>query len=143
MNATQGLVKSYKCDAPITAQYSAVVVGTSGSSPGYANCTLPAGANAKGFLGIALETQSVAGRGVAVQKNAIARAIANGAIAAGDRCIIASAAGDVKSVEALIAAGLENPATEYYVVGRAEEPAVNGQIFALWLLPETVALAVS
>lgn len=139
MNATQGLVKAYITENTSTTQYAAVIVGANADG----NCRLPTAANQAGFLGITLESQVVAGRGVAVQKSGIARAVANGSIARGDRCVIASVAGDVKSAETLIAAGLENPATEYNVVGRAEETAVTGQVFALWLTPETVALALS
>ena len=58
--------------------------------------------------------------------------------------VIASAAGDVKSVESTIAAGLETPATEWNVVGRAENTTVNtGDTVYVFVLPETVPLAAS
>jgi hypothetical protein len=141
VNATQGLVKSYRCDnvGGIT-QYAAVVV--SATTDG--NCRLPTATNVPGFLGFTLELQPNQFKAVATQKSGIARAVANGAIARGDRCVIATAAGDVKSVEAIIAAGpLDATPTEYNVVGRSEETAVTGQIFAIWICPETVALAAS
>lgn len=138
MNASPGITKTYLVEAAVT-QYAAVVVGANADG----NCKLPAAANAAGFLGFTLEGQSNVGKGIAVQKNGIARAVANGTITRGDRLIIASNTGDVKSAETEIAAGLENPAKELNVVGRAEESAVNGQTFAVWVTPETVPLAVS
>jgi hypothetical protein len=138
VNASQGLVKSYKVDVSAT-QYQAVVAGATGN--GY--CKTPAAANAPGFLGFTLEPQPNAGKGVAVQKTGIARAVANGNIAYGDRCAIASNAGDVASEEAAVAAALAAAATVINIVGRAEESAVAGQIFAIWIEPESVALAVS
>jgi hypothetical protein len=140
MNATQGLVKSYITENASTTQYAAVIVGANADG----NCRLPTAANQAGFLGFTLESQQVAGRGVATQKSGIARASANGAISRGDRCVIATSAGDVKSVESTIGAGpLDASPTEYNVVGRAEETAVAGQIFAIWITPETVPLAAS
>lgn len=141
MNATQGLIKAYRVDnAGGVTQYAAVVAS---SVPTNGNCSLPGALNAPRFLGFTVEAQPNQYKGVAVQKTQIARATANGTIAYGDRLIIATAAGDVKSVEAQIAAGLQNPAIVYNVVGRAEESAVAGQVFAVWVQPETVALAVS
>jgi hypothetical protein len=143
MNATQLLVKAYQVDnAGGVTQYAAVVVNA--STDGKSHCKLPTAANVPGFLGFTLEAQPNQYKGAAVQKSGIARATANGTIAYGDRLVIASTAGDVKSVEATIAAGpLDATATEYNVVGRAEESAVNGQIFGVWITPETVTLAVS
>jgi hypothetical protein len=138
MNATQGLVKSYVTENASTTQYAAVVQGSTADG----NCKLPAGANAQGFLGITLEPQSAAGRAVAVQKNGIARAMANGTIARGDAVAIASAAGDLASVQTIVAAAPGAASCEY-VVGFAEESAVNGQIFAVWINPQIVKTAVS
>jgi len=140
MNATQTLVKAYRIEnAGGVGQYVAVVQGSNADG----NCQIPAAANAPRFLGITLEAQPNQLKGVAVQKEGIARATAHGAIARGDRLSIGSNAGDLASYETLIAAGLESPATEYNVVGYAEEGAVAGQIFAVWLHPHTVALAAS
>jgi len=138
MNATQGLVKAYVTETATTNQYCAVVQGSSADG----NCKMPAAANAQGFLGITLEPQTVAGRAVAVQKNGIARAIANGSITRGDAVAIASAAGDLASVQSIVAAAPGSASCEY-VVGFAEESAVNGQIFAVWLNPMIVKTAVS
>ena len=140
MNATQGLVKAYITEAAVT-QYMAVVQGANADG----NCAAPGAANAAGFLGFTLEPVVTAniGKGVAVQKSGIARAVANGGITRGDRCVIASSAGDVASAEAAIAGtvtGAGAVVTEN-VVGRAEETAINGQIFAIWITPESVALA--
>jgi len=140
MNASSGaLVKSYKIEnAAGVTQYAAVVQGANADG----NCKLPTAANAKGFLGFTLEAQPNQLKGVAVQKTGIARAVANGAITRGDRLAIASVAGDVKSVEAIVTAG-PGIASTNEVVGRAEESAVTGQIFAVFVNPETVPIAVS
>lgn len=130
--------KGYKIDGPVT-QYQAVVA----SSVTSGNVMSPAAANAGKFMGVTTEARPTAGMGVDVQKMGQVRVVANGAITQGDRLVIASAAGDVKSVETLIAVGTESPATEYNVVGRAETAAINGQIFFMWIGPETVPLALS
>jgi hypothetical protein len=139
MNASNGLVKSYKIDdAAGVGQYVVVVQGANDGC-----CKKPAAANAKGFVGVTLEAQANQNKGVAVQKTGIARAVANGAITRGDRLQIASNAGDVKSVEASIpAAGIGGAAT-YEVVGRAEVSAANGDVFSFFIQPETVCVAVS
>jgi hypothetical protein len=140
MNATRGLEKAYYIEnAAGVGQYVAVVQGANAEG----NCQIPTAANAPRFLGITTETQPNQLKAVAVQKSNIARAIAHGTIARGDRVCIGSNAGDLASYEALIAAGLETPATEYNVVGYAEESAIAGQVFAVWLQPHTVALAQS
>jgi len=138
MNATQGLVKSYLVEAAVT-QYQAVVQGANADG----NCANPGAANAAGFLGFTLEPQANVGKGAAVQKSGIARAVANGGITRGDRVAIASNAGDVSSVEAAIAGTVTGAGAviTYNVVGRAEETAVNGQIFAVWITPESAPLA--
>lgn len=138
MNATQGLVKAYVTETATTPQYAAVVQGANADG----NCAMPGAANAQGFLGITLESQSAVGRGVAVQKTGIARAIANGSITRGDAVAIASTAGDLASVQTVVAAAPGTASCEY-VVGFAEESAVNGQIFAVWLNPQIVKTAVS
>jgi hypothetical protein len=96
------------------------------------------------FLGVTLEAQATQYKGVAVQKSGIARVLGHGVITRGDRVAIYSSAGDVYSVEALIAAiTVGGAATLWNVVGRAEESAVDGQVLAVWLVPETVINPVS
>jgi len=138
MNASQGLVKAYRIeDAAGVLQYVAVVNGAADG-----NCKKPAAANAQGFLGFTLEAQPNQYKGVAVQKSGIARATANGSITRGDAVAIATSAGDVKSVQAVVSAGPGTASTNY-VIGSAEESAVNGQTFAVWVNPGVVAIAAS
>jgi hypothetical protein len=140
MNATQGLVKSYRIDdAAGVAQYVAVVQGSSDGT-----CAKPGGGDVAKFLGVTLEAQASQYKGVAVQKNGIARVLGHGVITRGDRVAIYSSTGDVYSVEALCAAiTVGGAATLWNVVGRAEESAVDGQVLAVWLAPETVINPVS
>jgi len=140
MNATQGLIKAYRVDnAGGVTQYAAVVAST---VPTNGNCKLPAAANAVGFLGFTVEAQPNQYKACAVQKTGIARAVAGGTIAYGDRVVINGTLGDVKSAEAAIVAGAGTYGAQN-VVGRAEESAVAGQIFAVWICPETIIQPVS
>ena len=119
-------------------QYVIVVQGANDGG-----CKKPTAANAKGFLGVAIEAQPTQNKSVAVQKTGIARAVANGAITRGDRLQIASNTGDVKSAEAAIpAAGIGTAAT-LEILGRAEVSAANGDVFTFFIQPETVCIAVS
>jgi hypothetical protein len=135
MNATQGLVKAYRIDdAAGVAQYVAVVHGANDGC-----CKKPTGGDVAGFLGITLEAQATQNKGVAVQKSGIARVLGHGVITRGDRLAIYGATGDVYSVEALIAAiTIAGSAVLFNVIGRAEESAVDTQVLAVWLQPETV-----
>jgi hypothetical protein len=120
-------------------QFVAVVAGAEDGG-----CALPAGANAAKFLGFTQTAQATQNKAVSVRRLGVSAAVANGPINFGDRLVVASAAGDVKSVESTIAAGLETPATEWNVVGRAENTTVNtGDTVYVFVLPETVPLAAS
>jgi hypothetical protein len=141
---TKGAVQifdfSYTIDnAAGVGQFVAVVQGA-----GDGTCKLPTGANAAGFLGFTQATQTRQNQPVSVRRLGISAAIANGAIARGDRLAIATNAGDVMSVETIIAAGLKTPAAEYNLVGTAENTVANaGDIVYVYLRPETVPLAAS
>jgi hypothetical protein len=135
---TLGLTKSYPIENVAgVGQYVCVVQGAADH-----NCKLPTAANAAGFLGVTAEAQPNQYKGVSVCKTQIIRVVANGAITRGDRLVIASAAGDVKSVEALITAA-PGTAAVYNVVGQAEISAVNGDIFPMFITPFVVNVAVS
>ena len=75
-------------------------------------------------------------------KHGLARATAGGAITRGDRLVIESASGKVKSVEAQIAAGPGVVAT-LNIVGLAEDSAVAGDVFPVWIAPSTVIIPAS
>lgn len=87
-------MESFYGDAVIP-QYAAVVQGTSDY-----HATLPAAANAAGFLGAALDGNEAAGESVPVVMMGTAWMPASGAIAAGDLLIIANAQGQIEAVGA-------------------------------------------
>lgn len=138
MNQSQGLVKAYKIeDAAGVGQYVAVVQGAADGG-----CKKPTAANAAGFLGATLEPQTRQGKGVAVGKGGILRMVANGAVTRGDRVAIASAAGDVASVEATVIHA-PGAASVVNVIGIAETSADDKDIFPVWIAPCVVNIAVS
>ena len=140
MGQTIGLVKSYPIEnASGVNKYCCVVQGAADG-----NCKLPTAQNAKGFLGVTVESQPNQYRGVPVcRAGSIYSMTAGGTIARGDRVAINSAAGDVYSVEALIEAAPSGTAAQYHVVGRAEVSAVAGDIFPVFIEDYTVNLAAS
>jgi len=120
-------------------QYAAVVCG---ANDGFA--ALPAGQNAAGFLGITQNqvtqsSQANCQTSVSVRKLGVAWAVSNGAINYGDHLIIASAVGDVMSVEATIQAGTNGLLN---VIGKAESSATaSGQPVFVWLDPQVIPAA--
>lgn len=135
---TQALLKSYRIEdaAGVNAQV-CVVQGANDNG-----CKKPAAANAVAFLGVTTETQAKQNKGVAVQKGGIAWVKAQGTITRGDRLVIGSSAGDVKSAEALIIAA-PGSASVQNIVGQAEASAVVGDTFPMWITPFVVNIAVS
>jgi hypothetical protein len=133
-----GLSRAYKIDDAAGVLIFICVVQGAGDG----TCKKPAAANAAGFLGVTLEAQPNQNRGVTVCKEGIVRVVAQGTIARGDRLAIGSAAGDVKSVEALIVAA-PGAASVQNVIGQAEASAVAGDIFQMWIKPFVVNIAVS
>jgi hypothetical protein len=126
-------------DAAGVAQFVAVVQGASDGS-----CKKPTAANAAGFLGFAKTAQAKQYKGVSVARMGVARAIGNGAIARGDRLNIASNAGDVQSVEAVIAGITAGAAALYNVVGTAENSTTtSGDVVYVKIDPATVIVPVS
>lgn len=135
---TIGLVKAYKIDdAAGVGQYVAVVHGANDGC-----CKKPTTANAAGFLGVTLEAQANQNKGVSVCKSGIVRVKANGVITRGDRVAIASAAGDVASVEATIVHA-PGTASVTNVIGVAEVTAADKDIFPMLIQPFVVNVAVS
>ncbi len=100
-------------------------------------CKLPTAQNAAGFLGVTIESQPNQNRGVGVCRLGVFNMLAGGTIARGDRVGINSAAGDVRSVEALIIASPMGNAV-IHVVGRAEVAAVSGDLFPVMIQDYTV-----
>lgn len=137
--STYVMDKAYTIDdAAGVGQYIAVVCGAADGG-----CKKPGGANAAGFLGFTQEAQSKQNKGVAVRKLGISRAIAAGAIAAGDRVNIADNTGKVASVEAVVVAA-PGTATRQEVIGKAETTAANsGDIVYVFIAPQIVSIAVS
>lgn len=120
-------------------QFAAVVQGANDSS-----CKLPTAQNAAQFLGFTQAAQSHQNGSVPVMRLGISPAIGKGAITRGDHVAINSATGDVYSVEAAVASGLNNPAKVFNVVGTAENSTANdGDIVYVYIKPELIALAVS
>lgn len=138
MNATQGLVKSYKIDdAAGVGQYVAVVCGANDGC-----VKKPAGADAAGFVGVTIESQTNQNKGVAVQKSGIVRVKAAGTITRGDRLAINGVLGDVKTIEAIVVAA-PGTASVRNIIGIAEASAVVGDTFPMWIQPSVVNIAVS
>jgi len=106
---------------------------------------MPSGANAPKFAGFTQAPSagtafnppySTSFNKVSVRKIGASMAISNGAISYGDRLIIASAAGDVISVESELEAGT-NPLL--FVIGTAESSASgSGQPISVWIDPQVV-----
>jgi hypothetical protein len=130
--------KTYTIDNASVTQFAAVVQGASDGS-----CALPGAQNATHFLGFTQAKQANQNAGVAVRRLGISAAIGHGAIARGDRVAIYSAAGDVYSVEATVAAGA-GTASVTNVIGRAENTtANNGDVVYVWIEPAEISLAAS
>jgi len=120
-------------------QFAAVVQGASDSS-----CKLPTAQNAAQFLGFTQASQANQNGSVPVMRLGISAAVAGGAINRGDHVAINSTAGDVYSVETVVASGVNNPAKAFNVVGTAENTVANvGDIVYVYIKPELIALAVS
>jgi hypothetical protein len=120
-------------------QFAALVQGASDGS-----VKLPTAQNAAQFIGFAQANQTHQNGSVPVMRLGISAAIAGGAISRGDHVAINSTAGDVYSVEAAVASGLNNPAKVFNVVGTAENTVANaGDIVYVYIKPELIALAVS
>jgi hypothetical protein len=120
-------------------QFLAVVQGAADGS-----VKLPTAQNAAQFLGFTQASQAYQNGSVPVMRLGISPAVAGGAISRGDHVAINSAAGDVYSVEAAVASGLNNPAKVFNVVGTAENTVANvGDIVYVYIKPELIALAVS
>ncbi len=131
-------VKTYKIeDAAGVGQYVAVVQGATDGG-----CKKPTAADVAGFVGVTTEAQANQNKGVSVCKLGIVRVVAGGTITRGDRLAINSAAGDVKSVEAIITAA-PGTASVRNVIGTAEASAVSGDIFPMHIAPYSVNIAVS
>jgi hypothetical protein len=138
MNASTVLLKAYIIeDAGGADAFLALVHGANAGG-----CKKPTGANAVRFLGFSAERITASGRAISVAKHGIARATAGGTIARGDRLIIGGVDGKVTSAEALIAAGPGIAAT-FNVVGTAEDSAVAGDVFPVWVAPSTVIVPAS
>lgn len=90
--AQQVLVESFYGDVVIP-QYAAVVQGTADY-----HVTLPAAANAAGFIGVALDSNEAAGESVPVVIMGTVWVPAAGAITAGNALVIANATGQVEAV---------------------------------------------
>lgn len=124
---TLGLVKAYRIENSTgVAKFCCVVQGAADG-----NCKLPTAQNVAGFVGVTTEAQANQWKGVAVAKSGIFDVIAGGTITRGDRLGINSAAGDVRSIEALIIAAPNGTAAIYHVVGKAEVSAVAGDQFPM------------
>jgi hypothetical protein len=120
-------------------QFLAVVQGAADGS-----CKLPTAQNAAQFLGFTQASQGNQNGSVPVMRLGISPAVAGGAISRGDHVAINGAIGDVYSVEAAVASGLNNPAKVFNVVGTAENTVANaGDIVYVYIKPELIALAVS
>lgn len=103
-----------------TAQYAAVVVGSTAE-----HCNLPSGAKVGKVLGI-LQDAPPSGSAARVRKLGISRAKAGATIAAGEHLEIAGNTGKLQPYTL----GESNGC-----VGIAEEAAVNGDIFNIFVLP--------
>ncbi len=134
--ATYVLDKTYSIDsAGGVNTFTAVAAG---SADGH--CALPSGAN-KVCLGITQENQTTQGENVVVRKYGISRAVAAGAIAAGDYVEIANAQGQLQASDLTTVPGT---ATLHNVVGIAESSATQaGDVFFVFLLPSPVVVPVS
>jgi len=124
---------TYDAAAPV-GQYVACVAGADGFA------ALPAGQNAPGFLGVSVvQGSGPAGTSpsrVSLRKLGIVLVVSNGAVNFGDHLIIASAAGDVMSVEAQIQAGTNGLLN---VIGTAESSAAGpGQLIGMCISPQVV-----
>jgi hypothetical protein len=133
-----GLVAAYKMEDAAGVGNAIVVV--QGATDG--GCKKPTAANAAGFLGVTIEAQPNQNKNVAVCKTGIVRVTANGAITRGDRLVIGSAVGDVKSIESVITAA-PGAASVQNVIGQAEVSAAAGDIFPMMINPFLVNIAVS
>jgi phage tail sheath gpL-like len=120
------LDKTYReTDAAGVGVYCAVVQGTSDG-----DCKLPTAAN-QYAVGITQEAQPKQNENVQVRKAGISRAIAHGAISAGQPVEIASSAGDLQAAS-LSGSG----STLHHVVGFAESSATNaGDYLFVFLCP--------
>lgn len=134
--ATYVLDKTYAIDTTGgVATYTAVVPG---STDGH--CALPGGANQL-CLGITQESQPNKGENVAVRKYGISRAIAAGAISAGQYVEIANAQGQLQASNLTTVPG---SATLHNIVGIAESSTTNaGDIFFVFLTPCPTVVPVS
>ena len=86
--------KSYRVNATGGIPANRIVV----QGPADGECTLPAGPNAPGILGVTVHSQTENGRMVSVRKAGIAEVTAAGPIAVGTPVNIHSASGKVKAV---------------------------------------------
>ncbi len=117
------LTKAYRIEDAAGVGVSVCVVF--GANDG--GCKKPTAANAAGFLGVTREDQPTQNKSVAVDKKGIVPVYYGGNVTRGDRLVINSAAGDVKSVEALITAA-PGTAAIFNIVGKAEMSGVAGDL---------------
>lgn len=103
-----------------SSQYAAVVVGSVAET-----CNLPSGAKVGKVLGI-LQNQPISGSAARVRKVGISKGKAGATIAAGDHLEIAAATGTLQPYTNAESNGS---------VGIAEEAAVDGDVFEVFVLP--------
>ena len=109
------LDKSYRCASPNILARRAVVRHS--LSPN--SVSIPPAANAGGFAGVTVHSQTEVGRAISVRKLGIAEVVAAGPIAVGAPVNIADNTGRVKAVS-------EAAGTKVEVIGFAETAAVSG-----------------
>jgi hypothetical protein len=138
MGQSQAFVKSYTIDdAAGVGQYVVVVQGAANGG-----CKKPAAANDAGFLGVTIEAQPNQNKSVPVQKGFVVRVKYGGTITRGDRLVINSSAGDVKSAEALVTAA-PGSASVQNVIGMAEIDGSSGDVGLMNIAPCVVNIAAS
>jgi hypothetical protein len=121
------LDKTYEATTAVTKYAAVVPYANDGSADG--QCKLPGGASVP-ILGITQEAQANAGQNVTVRKLGISRAVASGAVNAGNLVEVAGTDGSLRATTPAASA-----AAVHYIVGMAESSAASGAIFFVNLAP--------